>query len=255
MHPACLIRWQRSAPRTRSTARDTCEVCNVAWAVPLQPLDRLCWVRGLRTNPRYPAVDDALSEEDRAAALALMRPGTLILQSPARSVETGRDMGVAAGAVESDASALALFAATIRALRAHHWHKGVYLIVHVGAGEGEDGSDSIVAVNIAGSAARESSPAAGAPFHTHTAFLLHCPFLSRSAPVASGPGREDADTRAEALTAALREAAASAVLPVHTLRGGPCNSREVLCLLPLQPQVRRRPARPRARENHAAEQR
>ena len=49
VHPACLIRWQRSAPRNRNTARDTCEVCNVAWAVPLQPLDRLCWVRGLRT--------------------------------------------------------------------------------------------------------------------------------------------------------------------------------------------------------------
>ena len=49
-------------------------------------LDREIFVRTVRTNPRYPPIDAAaLDEAAQASMTALMAPGTLILQTPAKA--------------------------------------------------------------------------------------------------------------------------------------------------------------------------
>ena len=78
VHRECLARWQK---RKSHTSR-TCEVCKEEWLVQLDVLDRECFTRSVRTNPRYPEIDCAvLDDAARARLLELMQPGTLILQS------------------------------------------------------------------------------------------------------------------------------------------------------------------------------
>jgi hypothetical protein len=57
------------------------------WLVQLDVLDRECFTRSVRTNPRYPEIYCAvLDDAARARLLELMQPGTLILQSKERAI-------------------------------------------------------------------------------------------------------------------------------------------------------------------------
>lgn len=83
VHRECLARWQkRKSPTSR-----TCEICKEEWLVQLDVLDRECFTRSVRTNPRYPEIYCAvLDDAARARLLELMQPGTLILQSKERAI-------------------------------------------------------------------------------------------------------------------------------------------------------------------------
>jgi hypothetical protein len=85
VHRECLVKWQRKQHRNAATK---CEVCRHDWAVLLDVLDREIFARSVRTNPRYPPIDEAVVDDEAAERLqALMRPGMLILQSPQRATE------------------------------------------------------------------------------------------------------------------------------------------------------------------------
>lgn len=167
-HGLCLIKWQRH--QGRGTV--TCEVCKAPWTVQLDALCRECFLRSVRTNPRFPAVDSGEHGLDAAAQARLlcrMRPGTLIVQTPLRAQEHGaitmqtlqqqQALSVAqraagdggrgvAGGVSPSASTLSLFANMLTLQRARHWLRGVYLIASRGDGDAQDGSDSLCAINL-----------------------------------------------------------------------------------------------------------
>lgn len=188
-HRQCLIKWQRRQGRSVST----CEVCATPWTITLDALDRECWVRSVRTNPRYPAIDAiALDEAAQASCLARMRPGALILQTPARAEQTmnlPRTMPCNAAS-----NTLALFTHMLTMQRAKHWLHGAFLIVSRGSGDATDETDSLVAVN-----------------------------LTRPAK----PEKTDAESLAELrpLLDALAPAAPQYIL------GGPCHTSQPLCLV------------------------
>ena len=91
VHGTCLIKWQRRQGRGTTS----CEVCKAPWTVLLDALDRECFVRAVRTNPRYsPPADESEGGFDEAGQvhfLSLMRPGMLILQTPTRAREHGEN--------------------------------------------------------------------------------------------------------------------------------------------------------------------
>ena len=188
-HHSCLIKWQRR--QGRGTA--SCEVCKAPWTVLLHALDRELFVRAVRTNPRYPAVDeDALDEAAQAAITALMRPGFLILQTPARAEQAKSLPNVLP--VSSSQTSLSLFAYMLSMQRTRHWLHGTYLILSRGASDASDQSDSIVAIN-----------------------------LSRLA------SAEERDAEPQAELRPLFELLAPVVPPL--LIGGPCHQTQPLCLV------------------------
>ena len=86
-----------SHQRRQGRGTVTCEVCKAGWSILLEALDRECFVRSVRTNSRYAPVDDtALDEAAQEALSDLMRPGSLILQTPLRAAETSQTSRAAA---------------------------------------------------------------------------------------------------------------------------------------------------------------
>lgn len=196
-HQSCLIKWQRRQGRGKAT----CEVCKTPWTIQLDALDRECFVKAVRTNPRYPPVDESALNEDAQAALdPLMSPGNLILQTPPRA-EQALNMqmqGAQYANPASPSSTLSLFTFMLLRHRQKHWLHGTYLIISRGDRDASDSSDSIVAVNLARLATRD-----------------------------------DFDAEATAELQPLREALAPAVPPL--LLGGPCNQSQPICLIELSP--------------------
>ena len=84
-HQSCLIKWQRRQKRGIST----CEVCQTPWTINLDALDRELFVHSVKTNNRYPPVDESGIPDEAAqeALIDMMQPGTLILQTPSRAEE------------------------------------------------------------------------------------------------------------------------------------------------------------------------
>lgn len=129
------------------------------WLVQLDVLDRECFTRSVRTNPRYPEIYCAvLDDAARARLLELMQPGTLILQSKERAIcqrvrLTRRDRAGARERGPSRARSRALavridaFAPASAAL-APCCLPHPYLILSRGRADASDGSDSLVAVNL-----------------------------------------------------------------------------------------------------------
>ena len=102
-----------------------------------------------------------------------MQVGALVVQSPIRAANNGRQVNAAARAMRGDTRALALFSSPDAAARrarvestaawAEHgarglprmlrekgvWHLGCFLIAHVGRGAAADGTDTLVALNLA----------------------------------------------------------------------------------------------------------
>ena len=201
VHRACLTKWQRRQLR----ACDECEVCRTTWKFKLGVLDRECFVRSVRTNPRFPPVDDEACDEALQATLdGLMRPGSLILQTPSRAAQhrnLTREQNAIVEQVQTAAihsqSTLSLFASMLTLQRAKHWLRGAYLIVSRGDGDATDGSDSIVAVNLA-------------------------------RPFTPGPGEANPGSEALAEMAPLTDSLAPATAPL--LIGGPCHQTQPLCL-------------------------
>lgn len=121
-------------------------MCRTPWTVRLDVLDRECFIRRVKTNPRYPPVDESTVDTAMQATLVdLMRPGTLILQTPARAEQL---RNLPNQPPSSSANTLSLFAFMLSTQRAKHWLHGMYLIVSRGSGDGSDGFDSIVATNL-----------------------------------------------------------------------------------------------------------
>jgi hypothetical protein len=107
------------------------------WLVQLDVLDRECFTRSVRTNPRYPEIYCAvLDDAARARLLELMQPGTLILQSKERAIcanESDSRAAIARAHASADPlerdHALSLFASMLSLQRAQHWHRVAYLIL------------------------------------------------------------------------------------------------------------------------------
>lgn len=99
VHHECLARWQkRKSPTSR-----TCEICKEELLVQLDVLDRKCFTRSVRTNPRYPEIVCAvLDDAARARLLELMQPGTLILQSKERANESDSRAAIARAHASAD---------------------------------------------------------------------------------------------------------------------------------------------------------
>jgi hypothetical protein len=129
VHRDCLIQWQRRQPRNSSTC---CEVCHAEWTIALDALDRTIFTRMVRTNPRYSAIDEGVIDPpSHHRYLDLMRPGTLILQSPQRaaemlSISREQEQSIAQAQAEGvfTQNTLSLFASMLTLQRAKHWHKG-----------------------------------------------------------------------------------------------------------------------------------
>jgi hypothetical protein len=101
----------------------------------------------MRAHLADPAIDnDALDEAAQLALVELMRPGTIILQTPERAA-IQRDL-TSTPPSSLTPNSLSLFAFMITSQRAKHWLHGAYLIVSRGDGDGTDASDSLVAVNL-----------------------------------------------------------------------------------------------------------
>lgn len=82
VHLHCLRNWQRHQLRA------TCEVCRAPWKFPLDQVERNSWLRSLKTNPHYRSMQPgALSLASEQNLRERMRPGTLILQTPAQAAE------------------------------------------------------------------------------------------------------------------------------------------------------------------------
>ena len=110
------------------------EVSVALWLVQLDVLDRECFTRSVRTNPRYPEIYCAvLDDAARAGLLELMQPGTLILQSKERANESDSRAAIARAHASADPlerdHALSLFASMLTLERAQHWHRVAYLIL------------------------------------------------------------------------------------------------------------------------------
>ncbi|KAL1525996.1 hypothetical protein AB1Y20_020820 [Prymnesium parvum] len=209
VHLRCLRTWQRHQPRPpppplASAAAPpppppppaACEVCRQPWRLPLDPLDRLSWLRSLRTSPSYrPASPSALSPSLEARLRAMMRPGVLIVQTPWQAARAAPRLHAPpppplpplAPPLASHHS-LAAILATVLQRRSSHWLHGAYLIVHAAADAASDGSTALCALNLT------------QPHHDE-------------------PLRSD-------LAAALGA-------PVRALSGGPCQRAHPLCLLAL----------------------
>jgi len=108
------------------------------WLVQLDVLDRECFTRSVRTNPRYPEIycavlDDAARARLLELMLKLMQPGTLILQSKERANESDSRAAIARAHASADPlerdHALSLFASMLTLQRAQHWHRVAYLIL------------------------------------------------------------------------------------------------------------------------------
>lgn len=192
-HRTCLIKWQRRQGRGTSS----CEVCKTPWTVNLDALDRELFVHSVKTNPRYPLVEDVVDRRAQDLLLDLLRPGTLILQTPARAEES-RNL---AQQMPARSDTLSMFAFMLTLQRVKHWLHGSYLIVSRGDGDGTDGSDALVAINLV------------------------------------RPTSVDAlDSQARAESQPLFDAldlAGTADRDTMCLLGGPCHSSQPLCLLEL----------------------
>lgn len=139
VHLHCLRRWQRRQ------SRSTCEVCQAEWSVPLDPLDRDCWLRSVKTNPHYrPRVPGAVTEELEARLRERMRPGQLIVQT---RVQAERTEAMLERPEPEGLSVLGILASVLQR-RSSHWFKGAYLILLTVTGGGSDQSDTICAVNL-----------------------------------------------------------------------------------------------------------
>lgn len=136
VHRECLARWQKR----KSHSSRTCEICKrkrcgslAPWLVQLDVLDRECFTRSVRTNPRYPEIYCAvLDDAARARLLELMQPGTLILKSKERANESDSCAAIARAHASADPlerdHALSLFASMLTLQRAQHWHRVAYLL-------------------------------------------------------------------------------------------------------------------------------
>ena len=183
VHRSCLIRWQRQRQQNRNdpwmpsaslASEDVCEICRAPWSIPLTQLQRECWVRSAQTSTSYLGLPEGILEPSvELDLLSSMQVGALVVQSPIRAANNGRQVNAAARAMRGDTRALALFSSPDAAARrarvestaawAEHgarglprmlrekgvWHLGCFLIAHVGRGAAADGTDTLVALNLA----------------------------------------------------------------------------------------------------------
>ncbi|KAL3932008.1 MAG: hypothetical protein SGPRY_000880 [Prymnesium sp.] len=140
VHLHCLRNWQRHQLRA------TCEVCRAPWKFPLDQVERNSWLRSLKTNPHYRSMQPgALSLASEQNLRERMRPGTLILQTPAQAAEVTPILRPILD--PSHTEVIAILASALQS-RTSHWFKGAFLIIYTSAGDASDGSDSICAVNL-----------------------------------------------------------------------------------------------------------
>lgn len=146
IHPQCLKRWQQQQVANGDLAKaERCEVCQCAWRVRLiSKAERLrrarCWVYDLQDDaPGTLFISSALAPiANTVRMLAALKPGMLIVQTPALAARGGKQTNCAARAQQGEERALAAFTAVPstgsgrlardRAL----WSLGCLLIVHVG---------------------------------------------------------------------------------------------------------------------------
>eukprot|EP00747_Dinoflagellata_sp_TGD_P179681 gnl/TRDRNA2_/TRDRNA2_30878_c0_seq1.p1 gnl/TRDRNA2_/TRDRNA2_30878_c0~~gnl/TRDRNA2_/TRDRNA2_30878_c0_seq1.p1 ORF type:complete len:456 (+),score=77.46 gnl/TRDRNA2_/TRDRNA2_30878_c0_seq1:88-1368(+) len=175
VHPSCLRRWQSEVSDER---RRTCQVCQTMFSVAPPPLPEVPPQRHLsvrrtpfgslieredagasprraplfgdvHTNPHYDReAGRRLPDRLRSLMLNRMKPGCLVLQTPRRAeMEIPRPPR----SRRADDGMMALFEIVVLA-RMAHWHKGIFLMGFQAPGEGSDGSDALIGVNLAGQA-------------------------------------------------------------------------------------------------------